>query len=200
MAIDTLDPRYVKTQDLWHLVKDYYEFTGSKAGEMVMKIALNSRSTAAFLTYGDEESCHRTVQTSQSYISGIKTGVETFVSDEDEKEALCAVLTAISDVLEGASATYESSRSYPAAIASILHVTPKDPAVWWEECSPGTLWVRNDWIDEVPIMVERQKNGSWKWSLSRDRAAGVEATKLDAMRAGEREFGWTEKPLNEEED
>ena len=194
MPADTTDIRYVRTENLWHLVTDYFYFTGSKAGEMVAKVCLNSRSTAHFLTYADEPDCARTVLRAQASLDGIKLGIETFVVDEAEKEALCAVLTAIADVLEGESATYESSRSYPAAIEAIQNITPKDPPVHWGASSETFFWTLNEWIDEVPIIVE-QKNGRWVWSLSRDRGQGIEATRDAAMRAGEAALGWSEKPV-----
>lgn len=192
MSADTTDIRYVRTENLWHLVTDYFYFTGSKAGEMISKVCLQGRSTAHFLTYADAPDCARAILTAKSSIDGIKLAIDTFVEDEAEKEALCAVLTAIADLLEGD--TIYANRSYPAAVEAIQNITPKDPPVHWEASSKTFFWAINEWIDEVPIIVE-QKNDRWVWSLSRDRGQGIETTRDAAMRAGEAALGWSEKPV-----
>lgn len=185
------DIRYDRCEDLWHLMTDYYDFTGSKAGELVKKICLNSRSTAHYMTYADKDECQRTVLTAEASVSGVIMAIEMFAED-NEKEALTAVLKAVADTIEGDA--YESNRSYAIATKALAEITPKDPDVWWEECSPGTLWMFNDWIDEVPVMV-KEENDKWNWSLSRDRDKGTEDTKEAAMRAGEKALGFSEKPF-----
>lgn len=193
MAADTADIRYVRVQNLWHLATDYFYFTGSKAGETVAQLCLNARSVAHFLTYADNEHVTEAITKAKASAGGASFVLAMF-AQENEKEAFTTVLRALGNILDGEDCPYTAETSYNEATEALKAIIPADPDVAWSECSEDFYWIVNEWIDDVPILVEK-KNGVWCWSLSRDRNGGAEATRDEAMRAGERALGWSVKPL-----
>lgn len=190
---DTTDIRYVRVQSLWHLATDYFYYTGSKAGETVAQLCLNARSVAYFLTYAENEHVSEAITKAKASAGGASFVLEKF-AEENEKEALKTVLHALGNILDGEDCAYTAEKCYNEAVEALKAITPADPPVVWEATSDTFYWIVNEWIDDVPILVE-QKDGLWCWSLSRDRNGGAEATRDEAMRAGERALGWSVKPL-----
>lgn len=196
MPANTDDIRYVRVQNLWHLASDYFYFTGSTAGDAVAQLCLNARSVAHFLTYAENEHVTDAIAKAKASAGGAAFVLEKFAG-EDEKEALNTVLHALGNILDGEECAYTAEKCYNEAVEALKAIIPADPDVTWAATSETFYWIVNEWIDEVPILVEKKDN-VWCWSLSRDRNGGAEATRDEAMRAGERALGWTQKPIKAE--
>ena len=196
MPANTDDIRYVRVQNLWYLATDYFHFTGSKAGEAVAQLCLNARSVAHFLTYAENEHVSEAITKAKASAGGAAFVLEKF-AEEIERDALKTVLHALGNILDSEDCAYTAEKCYNEATEALKAIIPADPAVVWEATSDTFYWTINEWIDEVPIIVEK-KDGLWRWSVSRDRDGGAEATRDEAMRAGERALGWSAKPLKAE--